>query len=292
MASLMRSSLRQLYIQFPKPVRRCYSSFQNNDSSEPKTHFGFKDVPESAKAKLVGEVFHNVAGKYDLMNDVMSGGVHRLWKDYFISKLDPQPGTKLLDVAGGTGDIAFRFLNYANEVGRARRLGRHFTKATAIVCDINPSMIQVGKDRAMQKEIDGSALSWVVGDAEQLPLRDECVDAYTIAFGIRNVTHIDRALKEAHRVLKKGGRFMCLEFSHVSNPLVRGVYDAYSFEAIPRFGEFFASDRDSYQYLVESIRKFPKQEDFCRMIETAGFEYVTYENLTFGVAAIHSGFKL
>eukprot|EP01135_Chromosphaera_perkinsii_P003091 Nk52_evm38s234 gene=Nk52_evmTU38s234 len=251
------------------------------------THFGFKTIKEEEKETLVGNVFKSVAGNYDIMNDVMSGGVHRLWKDYFIQKLNPVDGSRLLDVAGGTGDITFRFLDYRNSKGEKNM------NSNATVLDINPAMLEVGKKRAPSFGYGGdSRITWVEGNAEHLPFPDNSFDVFTMSFGIRNCTHIDKVVEEAHRVLVPGGRFMCLEFSHVPYMGVKDVYDFYSFNLIPFFGEKIAGDRDSYQYLVESIRKFPDQETFCSIIREAGFKRVSYENLTLGVAAIHSGFKL
>lgn len=243
-----------------------------------KTSFGFKTVEEKEKQPLVGQVFASVAKRYDIMNDVMSLGIHRVWKNRLINKLNPQEGTHLLDVAGGTGDIAFRYLDKQ-------------PKGHVTLCDINPSMLEEGYRRA----IDGNRLNgieWVCGNAESLPFPDNHFDYYTIAFGIRNVTHIDKALKEAHRVLKPGGHFLCLEFSHIPNEALAKAYDAYSFNFIPKFGKLVAGDADSYQYLVESIRMFPKQQDFVEMIEKAGFSQVSYENLSQGIVAIHSGWKI
>ncbi|KAK9720810.1 2-hexaprenyl-6-methoxy-1,4-benzoquinone methyltransferase [Basidiobolus ranarum] len=262
---------------------------QSDSKEEPLTHFGFSSVPESQKEDLVGRVFANVATKYDIMNDAMSGGVHRLWKDHFIRKMAPSPGTKLLDVAGGTGDIAMRFLDYCKEV--------HGDKSASVtMLDINPNMLKVGEERFQQTPYHGTEqINFKVGNAEHLnEIPDSSVDVYTIAFGIRNCTHVDRVLKEAHRVLKPGGRFMCLEFSKVDTPIVSSIYDLYSFHFIPTVGQLITNDRDSYQYLVESIRKFPDQKTFAHMIRDAGFTTVGdgYENLTFGVAAIHSGVKL
>lgn len=243
-----------------------------------KTFFGFKEVNESDKESLVGGVFARVAPKYDLMNDVMSLGIHRIWKDKFIKMLNPSDGTKLLDVAGGTGDIAFRFLKSARG-------------GSVTICDINPAMLEEGKKNAVDNNILTGA-DWLCGNAEKLPIPDNSYDYYTIAFGIRNVTNIDKALSEAHRVLKPGGRFMCLEFSKVTNPLMASLYDFYSFQVIPKMGGLVSGDADSYQYLVESIRKFPPQEEFKKMIETAGFEQVTYRNMNNGVVAVHSGWKV
>ncbi len=242
--------------------------------------FGFREVAEEEKSRLVGRVFSNVARRYDVMNDLMSFGVHRIWKQAMMDWLAPAPGTALLDVAGGTGDIAFRFLE---------RLGGK--PGSAVVCDINPEMLAVGRERAAEKGVAGR-VTFTAGDAERLPLPDAAFDAYTIAFGIRNVTHIDRALAEAFRVLKKGGRFLCLEFSKVENAVLESLYDAWSFNAIPAIGEAVANDRASYQYLVESIRRFPPQKKFAAMIAEAGFEQVKWRDLSGGIVAMHSGWKL
>ncbi|KAI8909037.1 UbiE/COQ5 methyltransferase [Gorgonomyces haynaldii] len=252
------------------------------------THFGFKTIPKDNKEAMVAGVFHGVADKYDLMNDFMSAGIHRVWKDEFVSRLDAGPQTRLLDVAGGTGDIAFRFLKNLK-----RQHGYYNGHVT--VLDINSSMLKVGQDRADQLGLSGPHLDFVEGNAEILEgIPDESMDAYTIAFGIRNVTNIDKALQQAYRVIKPGGRFLCLEFSHVENPLLKNAYDLYSFNVIPKLGGVVANDEASYQYLVESIRQFPKQEQFAQMIRDAGFKTFGkgYTNLTFGVSAIHSGFKL
>ncbi|XP_020863630.1 2-methoxy-6-polyprenyl-1,4-benzoquinol methylase, mitochondrial [Phascolarctos cinereus] len=276
------------------------------------THFGFETVSEEEKGGKVYQVFESVAEKYDVMNDSMSLGLHRVWKDLLLQKMHPFSGTKLLDVAGGTGDIAFRFLNYIkaqNQRQQQRELKSHqnlsweeigkwyqnsrspLGESHVVICDINKEMLKVGKKKA-QTLGHKRGLAWVVGDAEELPFDDDKFDVYTIAFGIRNVTHIDRALQEAYRVLKPGGRFLCLEFSQVSNPIISRLYDLYSFQVIPVMGEVIAGDWKSYQYLVESIRRFPPQEEFKEMIEDAGFQKVTYESLTSGIVAIHSGFKL
>ncbi|KAL8108899.1 2-methoxy-6-polyprenyl-1,4-benzoquinol methylase, mitochondrial-like isoform X1 [Apium graveolens] len=260
------------------------------------TSFGYKEVPEEEKSKLVGNVFTSVASNYDLMNDLMSAGLHRLWKERLVSKLNPFPGMKHLDVAGGTGDVAFRILESINSV-RHKALRDTFEEnlqeeTQIYVCDINPNMLNVGKIRAQERGLgeDGSIV-WVEGDAEALNFEDGSIDGYTIAFGIRNVTHIEKVLSEAYRVLKKGGRFLCLELSHVENPAFKQFYDYYSFSVIPAIGELVAGDRNSYQYLVESIRKFPPQEKFASLISEAGFQKVEYENLVGGVVAIHSGLK-
>ncbi len=248
------------------------------DHQSKTTHFGFQDVPEGEKAGMVHGVFSRVASKYDIMNDLMSGGVHRLWKDAMMDWLAPRPGQRLLDVAGGTGDVAFRFLKRAPD-------------ATAVVCDMTEPMLIEGRKRAEAESMAGR-LDWVVGDAMALPFPSSSFDVYTISFGIRNVTRIPDALSEAFRVLKPGGRLMVLEFSRIPNDMLQWVYDRYSFNVIPVMGQIVAGDRDSYQYLVESIRKFPDQETFAGMIRDAGFANVSYRNLTMGVAALHSGRKI
>ncbi|RZF38855.1 hypothetical protein LSTR_LSTR017295 [Laodelphax striatellus] len=224
------------------------------------------------------------------MNDAMSFGIHRVWKDTFMLRMSPTPGTKLLDVAGGTGDIAFRYLNFLKS---ETSFSDNKMKSSVTVSDINQAMLDVGKRRADKLGfITGEDIDWLLADAENLPIEDETYSAYTIAFGIRNVTHIDKVLDEAYRVLKPGGRFMCLEFSHVNNEALQWMYDQYSFQMIPVMGQVIAGEWKAYQYLVESIRKFPNQENFKEMIQAAGFSQVTYENMTFGVVAIHSAFKL
>ncbi len=243
------------------------------------THFGFRTVEAEAKAGMVHGVFSRVASKYDLMNDLMSGGIHRLWKDAMMDWLAPRPGQHLLDVAGGTGDIAFRFLDRAGAGARAT------------VLDLTESMLVEGQARAEAANLS-HALDWVVGDAMALPFTDNSFDAYTISFGIRNVTRIDAALAEAFRVLRPGGRLMVLEFSQVPVPMLQRAYDLYSFNVIPAMGQAVAGDRESYQYLVESIRRFPDQERFAAMIRDAGFEQVKYRNLSMGIAALHSGWKI
>ena len=248
------------------------------DNSDGSTHFGFQTVPAADKAGMVHGVFSKVASKYDIMNDVMSGGVHRLWKDAMMDWLAPRPGQRLLDVAGGTGDVAFRFL-------------RRAAGAVATVCDLTEAMLVEGRARAEAAQL-ADRLTWVAGDAMALPFANGAFDAYTISFGIRNVTRISDALAEAYRVLKPGGRLMVLEFSQVPNPALQWAYDRYSFNVIPVMGQIIAGDRDSYQYLVESIRKFPAQEAFAGMIRDAGFGQVRYRNLTMGVACLHSGWKL
>ncbi|HEY0901655.1 MAG TPA: bifunctional demethylmenaquinone methyltransferase/2-methoxy-6-polyprenyl-1,4-benzoquinol methylase UbiE [Micavibrio sp.] len=240
--------------------------------------FGTKAVNPEEKASLVRDVFDSVADNYDIMNDVMSGGVHRLWKDRLIRMIRPKPGLRYLDVAGGTGDIAFRI---RKKIGPTSEI---------TICDINPEMLRVGRDRALNKGwVDD--FDWVTGDAEKLPVPDNSVDVYTIAFGLRNVTRIDNALADAYRVLKPGGRFYCLEFSHVEDPFLGPLYDRYSEMLIPRMGQLIARDRDSYQYLIESIRKFPPQRELARRMASAGFSQVKFTNLSFGIAAIHQGLK-
>jgi demethylmenaquinone methyltransferase/2-methoxy-6-polyprenyl-1,4-benzoquinol methylase len=247
-------------------------------SGERTTHFGFQEVPETEKAGMVHGVFSRVASRYDLMNDLMSGGVHRLWKDAMMDWLAPRDGQHLLDVAGGTGDVAFRFLKRA-------------PGARATVLDMTEPMLIEGRQRAEAAQLS-DRLDWVVGDAMALPFPDRSFDVYTISFGIRNVTRIPDALAEAHRVLKLGGRLMVLEFSRIPNDLLQWAYDRYSFGVIPAMGQMVTGDRASYQYLVESIRKFPDQETFAGMIRAAGFAQVKYRNLTMGVAALHSGWKV
>jgi demethylmenaquinone methyltransferase/2-methoxy-6-polyprenyl-1,4-benzoquinol methylase len=243
--------------------------------------FGFRDVPEDEKETLVREVFSSVAKRYDLMNDLMSGGIHRIWKDAMVEWLNPQPGWRCVDVAGGTGDIAFRIADLARVRGGA---------ATVTVCDINPDMLNEGVRRAAEKG-DG-AIEWVCGSAEALPFPDNSFDSYTIAFGIRNVTHIERALTEALRVLKPGGRFLCLEFSKVEAPVLDELYERFSFAVIPRIGEWVAQDGESYRYLAESIRRFPPQAKFAKMIQKAGLGQVKVRNLSGGIAAMHSAWKI
>jgi demethylmenaquinone methyltransferase/2-methoxy-6-polyprenyl-1,4-benzoquinol methylase len=241
--------------------------------------FGFEPVDPAEKAPKVRGVFERVASRYDLMNDLMSAGVHRLWKEALIDWLMPRPGMHLLDLAGGTGDVALRFL--ARLDGRAR----------VTIVDANPAMVAVGRDRALDAGWLAE-LDWVVGDAERLPLPDRSIEACTIAFGIRNVTHIDRALAEVRRVLVPGGRFLCLEFSKLALPLLEPLYDLYSFTVLPALGGLVAGDAASYRYLAESIRRFPDQATFAALIEAAGLERVRFRNLSGGIAAIHSAWRL
>jgi len=252
-----------------------------SNAPERTASFGYRDVPASEKEGMVREVFSSVARRYDLMNDLMSGGVHRLWKNVMVEWLNPRPGWRVLDVAGGTGDIAFRIATAVRERGG---------EADITVCDINPEMIAEGRRRAAVK--DETGIEWVCGDAEALPVPDASIDAYTIAFGIRNVTHIDRVLAEAQRVLKPGGRFLCLEFSRVEAPGLDALYDRFSFSVLPRLGEWVAKEGEAYQYLAESIRRFPPQAAFARMIERAGLSRVKVRNLTGGIAAMHSAWKI
>ena len=245
--------------------------------------FGYQEVPPEDKSRLVGELFGRVAGRYDLMNDLMSAGVHRLWKAALIDWLAPRPGMRLLDLAGGTGDIAFRVLE--------RTVRRAGAPPEVIVCDVNPAMLEVGRDRALDQN-RLHALRWLCADAEALPLAAGSVDACTIAFGIRNVTRIERALGEMRRVLKPGGRFLCLEFSTPQLAGLDRLYDAYSFTILPWLGQQVAGDRAAYQYLVESIRRFPDQATFAQAIERAGLARVRWRNLSGGIAALHSAWRL
>ncbi|KAL1558844.1 2-hexaprenyl-6-methoxy-1,4-benzoquinone methyltransferase [Salvia divinorum] len=285
-------SMRSIY----RGLRMNHSRFLCSHLHSHATSFGFKEVREEDKSQMVGNVFTSVASSYDVMNDLMSGGLHRLWKERLVSKLSPFPGMKHLDVAGGTGDVAFRILDSIHDVAH-RAVGDihddNLLEETQIfVCDLNPNMLRVGRKRAQERGLGGNkSLIWVEGDAEKLTFGDGSMDGYTIAFGIRNVTHIEKALAEAYRVLKPGGRFLCLELSHVELPIFKELYDYYSFSVIPKVGELVAGDRESYQYLVESIRRFPRQEKFATMIAEAGFQKVEYENLVGGVVAIHSGLK-
>jgi demethylmenaquinone methyltransferase/2-methoxy-6-polyprenyl-1,4-benzoquinol methylase len=264
---------------------------QQNDT----THFGFRTVRTEEKQGLVRGVFDSVATRYDLMNDLMSAGVHRIWKNALIDWVNPQPGQALLDVAGGTGDIAFRYMDRASHLAAVRRAARrdsgedvaepapNSAETTVSVCDINAEMLKVGRDRAVdQGRLSG--LTWACGNAESLPFPDRTFDHYTIAFGLRNVTHIDRALAEARRVLKPGGRFFCLEFSK--------VYDLYSFQVLPRMGQIVARNREAYQYLAESIRKFPQQDRMIEMMAEAGLRQNAYRNLSGGIACIHAGWRI
>jgi demethylmenaquinone methyltransferase/2-methoxy-6-polyprenyl-1,4-benzoquinol methylase len=246
-----------------------------------ETDFGFRRVPQAEKAPLVRAVFDSVASRYDLMNDLMSGFVHRRWKAELIARLAPRPGQTLLDVAGGTGDIALRALKRLNpEKGGG-----------VVVCDVNEQMLDIGRSRAIDDGIL-AGLEWVCGDAEALPIADRSVDLYTIGFGLRNVTHIEQALAEARRVLKPGGRFLCLEFAPAAVPWLSPAYDFYSFHVLPLIGQIVTGDREAYAYLAESIRRFPSQAALCDLIEAAGLGRARFRNLTGGVAALHSAWRL
>ncbi len=239
--------------------------------------FGYRDVPRNEKKPLVRQVFESVAGKYDLMNDAMSLGIHRVWKRIFVTMLSPQPNHRLLDLAGGTGDITFGWL---------RRGGGH-----AVLSDINEAMLTVGRERAIKAGLI-SDIDVCVADAEALPFPDASMDRVSMAFGLRNCTDKDAVLREVRRVLKPGGRFLCLEFSRVESPALAPIYDAWSFQVLPRMGQMIAGDAESYQYLAESIRMFPDQEALALMMRNAGLERVTYKNLSGGIVAIHSGWRL
>jgi demethylmenaquinone methyltransferase/2-methoxy-6-polyprenyl-1,4-benzoquinol methylase len=256
---------------------------EKETSSDPdaEADFGFRRVPEGEKAPLVRAVFDSVAGRYDLMNDLMSGGVHRKWKAELVARLAPRPGQTMLDVAGGTGDIACRALKHLDP----ERGG------TVVVCDVNEQMLDIGRSRAIDDGIL-TGVEWVCGDAEALPIADRSVDLYTIGFGLRNVTHIERALAEARRVLKPGGRFLCLEFAPAAASWLAPAYDFYSFHILPLIGRIVTGDRDAYTYLVESIRRFPSQAALCDLIEAEGLERARYRDLTGGVAALHSAWRL
>ena len=255
--------------------------------TEPAATFGFQDVDPADKPGLVRGVFDRVAGRYDLMNDLMSAGVHRLWKDMAAARLNPRPGETIIDCAGGTGDMAMRFAKLARKAQLRNAPDRMGDDARIFIVDYNAEMIAAGRERGGAPEI-----AWSVGDAQALPLPDACADAYVISFGIRNVTDIAAALREARRVLKPGGRFLSLEFSRPVTEALRAAYDAYSFKVIPTVGEWVAKDRAAYQYLVESIRRFPDQATFAQMMRDAGFDRVTWTNFTGGVAALHQGWAL
>jgi len=252
-------------------------------ADDPTASFGYRDVPADEKAGMVREVFASVAPRYDLMNDLMSAGVHRLWKNTLVDVLHPRPGERFLDVAGGTGDVAFRIARRQAAKGAAR--------PDVTICDINPAMLEVGRDRAVDRGLV-QGLTWSTGDAEALPFPDRSFDGYTIAFGLRNVTHIDKALAEAWRVLKPGGRFYCLEFSKVSSAPVARLYDTYSERALPFLGRVVARDAESYRYLHESIRRFPSQRELAERMRRAGFAAVAWRNMTLGVVALHSGWRI
>jgi demethylmenaquinone methyltransferase / 2-methoxy-6-polyprenyl-1,4-benzoquinol methylase len=256
----------------------------SDEDTSARTDFGFRRVPEAEKAPLIRAIFDSVAARYDLMNDLMSGGIHRLWKDEMVAALKPRPGQRLLDVAGGTGDIALRALPSLRDGGRVSDRG-------VIVCDASAAMLAIGRARALDQGIL-AGIEWVCADAERLPVADRSVDLFTVGFGLRNVTHIDRALAEARRVLKPGGRFLCLEFTPEITPLLQPLYDLYSFQFVPLLGQVVTGDRDAYAYLVESIRRFPRQSELAEMIAGAGLDQVKFRNLTGGVAALHSAWRL
>jgi demethylmenaquinone methyltransferase / 2-methoxy-6-polyprenyl-1,4-benzoquinol methylase len=251
------------------------------DRKPAETDFGFRRVPEEDKAPLVRGVFDSVAPRYDLMNDLMSFGIHRLWKAEMVAWLNPRPGQRMLDVAGGTGDVALLALpKLAPAAG-----------GSVVVCDANPQMVEIGRARAIDAGIL-AGIEWLGGDAEALPFADRSFDLYTIAFGLRNVTRAERALAEARRVLKPGGRFLCLEFTPSVAPIVQPLYDLYSFRFLPLLGQIVTGDRDAYAYLVESIRRFPPQSELAEMIAAAGLDRSKYRNLTGGIAALHSAWRL
>ena len=253
----------------------------NDKQTSAEADFGFRRIREDEKAPLVRAVFDSVASRYDLMNDLMSGGIHRRWKDELVAWLAPRPGQRMLDVAGGTGDIACRAL---------RRLDPA-QGGGILVCDVNQQMLELGRARAIDSGIL-AGIEWLCGDAEALPVADRSVDLYTIGFGLRNVTRIERALAEARRVLKPGGRFLCLEFTPAVGPWLAPAYDFYSFHVLPMIGQIVTGDRDAYTYLAESIRRFPAQSALCDLMEAAGLERARFRNLTGGVAALHSAWRL
>jgi demethylmenaquinone methyltransferase/2-methoxy-6-polyprenyl-1,4-benzoquinol methylase len=254
----------------------------SDEDTSARTNFGFRRVPEAEKAPLIRAIFDSVAERYDLMNDLMSAGVHRWWKDQMVAQLKPRAGQRLLDVAGGTGDIALRALP---------RLAQRGAADGAVVCDVSEAMLAIGRARALDQGIL-TGIEWLCADAERLPVADRSVDFYTIGFGLRNVTRIDQALAEARRVLKPGGRFLCLEFTPEITPLLQPLYDLYSFQFVPLLGRVVTGDRDAYAYLVESIRRFPRQSELAEMIAGAGLDQVKFRNLTGGVAALHSAWRL
>ncbi|WP_027707044.1 bifunctional demethylmenaquinone methyltransferase/2-methoxy-6-polyprenyl-1,4-benzoquinol methylase UbiE [Zooshikella ganghwensis] len=249
-----------------------------SDGQQNTTHFGYKQVNETEKAKLVADVFHSVAPKYDLMNDLMSMGIHRIWKRFTIELSGVRTGNKVLDIAGGTGDLTRKFANLVGMDGQV------------VLADINDSMLKVGRDRLIDHGICGN-VEYVQADAEKLPFADNTFDCITIAFGLRNVTHKEEALKSMHRVLKPGGRLLILEFSKTNNPVMSKMYDAYSFTVLPLLGKLITNDSESYRYLAESIRMHPDQETLERMMQEAGFVRTSYHNMTGGIVALHKGTK-
>ena len=276
------------------PSRASEAGTAGPEAEEPVS-FGFRSVPASGKASLVRNVFDSVAPRYDLMNDLMSMGVHRWWKSVLVDTLDPRPGMTILDVGGGTGDIALRILerqeSRPSPPGEPTSFGGAEDAGHVVVCDVNAEMLAVGRDRAMDRGLIDRPY-WACGDAEKLPFPDRCADACTIAFALRNVTRIDAALAEMRRVLKPGGRMLCLEFSRVAVPLLAEAYEAYSFKVLPLLGRMVAGDREAYQYLVESIRRFPPQEDLAGRMRAAGFDRVSWRNLSGGIVALHSGWRI
>lgn len=285
-AAMPRTTAKRPLARVTKPLRHTGDSTAARAHVDPhaSVDFGYRQVPEREKASLVRAVFDAVAPRYDLMNDLMSAGIHRMWKTALIDWLNPRPGEALLDVAGGTGDIALRILD------RLGGEGSH-DGPPVVVCDINAEMLRAGRNRALDRG-RLSGLSWACGDAEALPFRDMSFDAYTIAFGLRNVTHLDRALAEARRVLRPGGRFACLEFSRVVVPGLDKLYDAYSFTVLPQLGQWVAGDREAYQYLAESIRRFPDQAALLKKMAAAGFAQTACRNLSAGIAALHTGWRV
>lgn len=255
----------------------------SDEDTSGRTSFGFRQVPEREKAPLVRAVFDSVASRYDLMNDLMSAGIHRWWKIQMLAWLKPRPGQRLLDVAGGTGDIALGAL--------PRLVQPEGNRGGVIVCDLSEPMLAIGRARALDEGIL-TGIEWLCADAERLPIASRSVDLYTIGFGLRNVTRIAAALAEARRVLKPGGRFLSLEFTPEISPLLQPLYDLYSFQVVPLLGRIVTGDRDAYTYLVESIRGFPRQSELARLIAEAGFDQVKFRNLTGGVAALHSAWRL
>jgi len=254
------------------------AEMRQDSEAEPRTHFGYQSVAESEKAAKVAEVFHSVAARYDLMNDLMSGGIHRLWKRFTLSLSGVRPGQRVLDIAGGTGDLARQFA------------GRVGAEGEVVLADINASMLQMGRNKLLDAGVAGN-LRFVQADAEQLPFADNSFDCVSIAFGLRNVTHKEKALQSMLRVLKPGGRLLVLEFSKPQHALLGKIYDAYSFRVLPKLGQLVAGDKDSYRYLAESIRMHPAQEELKAMMQTAGFERVSFHNMTGGIVALHRGIK-
>ena len=256
---------------------------------ENQTDFGFRQVPEASKAPLVRAVFESVAERYDLMNDLMSAGIHRLWKDEMVAWLNPRPGQRMLDVAGGTGDVARRALSRMRPIAGGPAEGPG--DGRVVVCDVNPRMLEIGRAQAIDDGVLDD-IAFLCGDAEALPFADRSFDLYTIAFGLRNVTRLERALAEARRVLRPGGRFLCLEFAPSVAPFLQPLYDLYSFAFLPVLGRLVTGNRDAYAYLVESIRRFPPQGEVSAMIAAAGLERPRYRNLTGGIAALHSAWRI